>query len=66
MSDLTYWTKRLQEAGGELEAATRPTDLNVAAQRLLLAKAELKRLEQRAPTSRPASGAATSAAKPGM
>jgi hypothetical protein len=48
MNDLTYWTKRLQEAEAELDAATRRTDVNAAAKRVQMAKAELRRLEQKA------------------
>jgi hypothetical protein len=43
MNDLAYWTKRLQEAERELDAATRRSDVNAAAKRVMLAKAELKR-----------------------
>jgi hypothetical protein len=46
MSDREYWTKRLKEAEAELEAATRRSDVNAAAKKLQLAKAELKRLER--------------------
>jgi hypothetical protein len=42
MNDLTYWTRKLQEAERELDAATRRSDVNAAARRLMLAKAELK------------------------
>jgi hypothetical protein len=63
MNDLTYWTTKLQEAERDLEAATRRSDVNAAATRVMLAKAELKRLEQKTPTRRGrASGAATPAA----
>ena len=40
-----YWTKELQEAERELDAAKGRTALNVAASRLQRARAELKRLE---------------------
>jgi hypothetical protein len=56
MSDLIYWTQRLQEAEAELEAATRRTDVNAAAKKLQLAKAELKRIEQKGALTRQASG----------
>jgi hypothetical protein len=61
MNDLAYWTKRLQEAERELDAATRRSDVNAAAKKLQMAKAELKRLERKAPT-RPGSGVAVPAA----
>ena len=61
MTDREYWTRKLQEAEGELEAATTRTGVNSATKRLMLAKAELKRLELKAPTRR-ASGAAARAA----
>jgi hypothetical protein len=61
MSDLEYWTRKLQEAEVELEAARTRTAVNAAAKKLQLAKAEVKRLEQKAPI-RQASGAASSAA----
>ena len=54
-----YWTRKLREAERELEAATTSTAINGAMKRLMLAKAELKRLEQK-PAQ--ASGAATQAA----
>ena len=41
-----YWLDVLREAETELEAATRRSDVNAAAKRLMLAKRELKRLEQ--------------------
>jgi hypothetical protein len=46
INDLAYWTKRLQQAERELEAATRRSDVNAAASRLMRVKAELKALEQ--------------------
>ncbi len=61
MNDLTYWTTKLQEAERELAAATTRGDVSAAAKRLQRAKAELKRLEQKAPTRR-GSGVAASAA----
>jgi hypothetical protein len=60
MDDREYWTKQLREAEAELEVATRRSDVNAAAKRVMLAKAELKRLQQ-GPTRR-ASGVAASAA----
>jgi hypothetical protein len=45
MNDLVYWTRKLQEAESDLDAATTCTAVNTAAKRLMLAKAELKRLE---------------------
>jgi hypothetical protein len=45
MTDREYWTRKLQEAERELEAATTRSDVNAAAKRLQRAKAELKRLE---------------------
>lgn len=61
MSDLTYWTQRLQEAEAELEAATKRTDVNEAARRLMRVKAELRALE-RQPATRRASGVGAPAA----
>jgi hypothetical protein len=46
MNDREYWTRKLQEAEAELEAATTRTGINAA----VLAKAERKRLEQKTPT----------------
>jgi hypothetical protein len=40
-----FWTRQLREAEAELAAAKRRTELNAAAQRYMLAKTELKRLE---------------------
>jgi hypothetical protein len=40
MNDLVYWTKKLQEAEAELDAATRRSDVNGAARRLIRIKAE--------------------------
>ena len=48
MDDLAYWTKKLQAAEQELDAATTRTAINGAAKRVMLAKRELKRLEQKA------------------
>jgi hypothetical protein len=48
MDDREYWTKQLREAERELDAATRRSDVNAAAKRLQLVKAELKRLEAEA------------------
>ena len=61
MWDTTFWTKKLEEAERELDAATRLADLNEAAKKLMRAKEALKRLDQQAPTRR-GSGAAASAA----
>jgi hypothetical protein len=41
-----FWTRQLREAEAELAAAKRRTELNAAAKKLQLAKAELKRLEE--------------------
>jgi hypothetical protein len=49
MSDLAYWTRRLQEAERELDPATKRTEVNEAARRLLRVKAELRALAQKAP-----------------
>jgi hypothetical protein len=43
--DLEYWTMELKAAELELDAATRLSDVNLAAQRLQRAKAALRRLE---------------------
>jgi hypothetical protein len=43
--DLHYWTNELRAAELELDAATRLSDVNLAAQRLQRAKAALRRLE---------------------
>jgi hypothetical protein len=55
MDDLAYWQKKLREAEAELEAARTRTAVNAAAKRVQLAKAELRRLEQKAkpPAPRP-------------
>jgi hypothetical protein len=57
MNDLAYWTTKLQDAERELDTATRRSDVDAAAKRLMRIKAELKALERRAP-ARPAPGAA--------
>jgi hypothetical protein len=49
MNDLRYWTKRLQEAERELEAASRRSEVDAAAQRLMRVKAELRAIERKAP-----------------
>jgi hypothetical protein len=41
MSDREYWTRQLQEAKRELEAATKRTEVDAAAKRLQHAKSEL-------------------------
>jgi hypothetical protein len=51
MDDREYWAKELSEAERELEAATRPSDVDAAAKKLQRAKAALKALE--AKTERP-------------
>ena len=48
----TYWSRKLQEAERELDAATTRTAINAAVKRMMLAKAELKPLERKAPTRR--------------
>ena len=45
MTDREYWTNALRKAEAKLGAATRRTDVNAAARRLMRVKAELKRLE---------------------
>ena len=60
MTDREYWTQALRKAEQELEAATTRTAVNAAVKRVMLAKAELKRLELKAPTR--ASGVAGRAA----
>ncbi len=44
--DRDYWTKALNEAERELEAATTRSGLNAAAKKVMRAKQELKWLEQ--------------------
>jgi hypothetical protein len=44
--DREYWQKALRQAERELEAARTLTALNAAAKRLMLARRELKLLEQ--------------------
>jgi hypothetical protein len=36
MTDLEYWTKKLREAEADLVAATRRSDVNAAAKRVML------------------------------
>ena len=43
--DATYWTKELQAAEAKLDGATRLSDVNFAASRLMRAKAALRRLQ---------------------
>jgi hypothetical protein len=43
--DRDYWTKKLQQAEAELDAATTLTAVKAAAKKLQRAKAELKELE---------------------
>jgi hypothetical protein len=45
--DLNFWTKALRGAERELDAARRRSDLGAAAKRYMLAKEQLKRLEQK-------------------
>ena len=45
----TYWTKVLQEAERELQAATRLSEINAAARKLQRAKAELRQLDAERP-----------------
>jgi hypothetical protein len=47
MDDREYWTRQLREPERALEAATQRSDVNAAAKRLQLVKAELRRLEQK-------------------
>jgi hypothetical protein len=61
MNDLAYWTKKLQEAKRELEAAKTRTAVNAAAKRVQMAKAELKRLEAKRSKGRGASRASSTA-----
>jgi hypothetical protein len=46
--NLRHWQSVLREAEPELEAAPRRTTVNTAAQKLMRAKAELKRLQAEA------------------
>jgi hypothetical protein len=61
MPDGEYWTRKLQEAERKLDAATTRTAIHAAVRHLMLAKAELKRLEQKAPTPRASDVAAQKA-----
>jgi hypothetical protein len=61
MSNLESWTSGLCKAEQELDAATKRTDVNAATEEVMLAKAELMRLEQKTPT-RQGSGVAAPAA----
>jgi hypothetical protein len=45
MEDHEYWIQKLRQAEAELAAAKGRTEPNAAAQRYMLAKTELKRLE---------------------
>jgi hypothetical protein len=62
MWDAKYWTEGLREAERELDAATRLTDVNAAAARLMRIKAELEALEpaKRHPTRGSRSAGASS------
>jgi len=46
-SDLAYWTEFARKADAELKAATGRTALNAAAKKVMMAKRELKKLEQK-------------------
>jgi hypothetical protein len=46
MQDREYWRAKLREAEAELEAGSTLTAVNAAAKRLMLARRELKLLEQ--------------------
>jgi hypothetical protein len=48
MNDLAYWTRKLQEAERELDAATKRADVNAAARQLMRVKAELRAIEKQA------------------
>ena len=61
MSDLEDWANALRKAERELDVATTRSDVNAPARLVMLAKAELKLLEQKTPTRR-ASGATAPAA----
>ncbi len=50
--DREYWTKALNEAERELEAATTRSGLNAAARKVMRAKQELKWLGKAAGTSK--------------
>jgi hypothetical protein len=52
MNDRDYWTAVLKGAEQQLDAATRRSDVNAAAARLMLAKTELKRIELSQPIRR--------------
>jgi hypothetical protein len=45
MPDREYWTRQLEDAQRELEAATKRSEVDAAAKRLQRAKSELKALE---------------------
>jgi hypothetical protein len=60
--DRKFWKKALREAERELDAATSRTTLNVAAKKLMRAKAELKRLEITSGTTARSPATLTSAA----
>jgi hypothetical protein len=61
MRDRKYWTEAFRKAGQDLAAATRRGDVNAAAKRLMRAEAELRRLEQQAPTRQGSDVAVTAA-----
>jgi hypothetical protein len=54
--DRAYWTKQLQEAERELDAATTRTTINAAARKLQAARAELTRLDEQEKPKRPSRG----------
>jgi hypothetical protein len=63
--DRDFWTKELRETEAELAAAKRRTELNAAAKKLMLAKAQLKRLEAETadrPKRRPSRGSRSAGA----
>jgi hypothetical protein len=60
--DREYWTKALNEAERELEAATTRTALNAAAKKLMRARQQLKLLEQAGSSRRRSSRARASGA----
>jgi hypothetical protein len=59
MQDLQYWRNALGQAEQELTAATRRSDVNAAARRLMRVKVELRLLEREA--AKPSGAAAAPA-----
>lgn len=49
MNDLGPWTTKLSEAAHELDAARTRSAVHLAARRLMRVRAEVKRLEHKAP-----------------